>query len=64
MLSEPDFVEKKIIIVMPQKGEKISFKNDNIVLLDAESKIKFQLSCYRLFAVFIIGGFNITTGII
>lgn len=64
MLSEPDFVEKKIIIAMPQKGEKISFKNDNIVLLDAESKIKFQLSCYRLFAVFIIGGFNITTGII
>ena len=39
MLSEPDFVEKKIIIAMPQKGEKISFKNDNIVLLDAESKI-------------------------
>lgn len=64
MLSEPDFVEKKIIIAMPQKGEKISFKNDNIVLLDAESKIKFQLSCYRLFAVFIIGGFNVTTGII
>lgn len=64
MLSEPDFVEKKIIIAMPQKGEKISFKNDNIVLLDAESKIKFQLSCYRLFAIFVIGGFNITTGII
>ena len=64
MLSEPDFVEKKIIIAIPQKGEKISFKNDNIVLLDAESKIKFQLSCYRLFAVFIIGGFNVTTGII
>lgn len=64
MLSEPDFVEKKIIVAMPQRGEKISFKNDNIVLLDAESKIKFQLSCYRLFAIFVIGGFNITTGII
>ena len=50
MISEPDFVEKKIIIIaMPQKGEKISFKNDNIVLLDGESKIKFQLSCYKLF---------------
>lgn len=64
MLNEPDFVEKKIIVTMPQRGEKISFRNDNIVLLDSESKIKFQLSCYKLFAVFIIGGFNITTGII
>lgn len=64
MLTEPDFIEKKIIIVMPQKGDKISFKNDNIIVTDVENKIKFQLTCYKLFAVFIIGGFTLTTGII
>ena len=64
MLTEPDFVEKKIVIAMPQKGEKISFKNDNIIITDIEGKIKFQLTCYKLFAIFIIGGFTMTTGII
>lgn len=64
MLTEPDFVEKKIVIAMPQKGDKISFKNDNIIITDIEGKIKFQLTCYKLFAIFVIGGFTITTGII
>ena len=64
MLTEPDFVEKKIIIAMPQKGDKISFKNDNIIITDIDGKIKFQLTCYKVFAIFIIGGFTMTTGII
>lgn len=64
MLTEPDFVEKKIIIVMPQRGDKNSFKNDNIIITDINEKIKFQLTCYKLFAVFIVGGFSMTTGII
>lgn len=64
MLTEPDFIEKKIVIAMPQKGDKISFKNDNIIITDIDGKIKFQLTCYKLFAIFIIGGFTMTTGII
>ena len=64
MLSKPDFVEKKIIIVFPKNGEKITLKNDNIIVLDANNKIKFQLSCYRLFAIYIVGGFSLTTGVI
>ena len=64
MLTEPDFIEKKIIIIMPQKGDKISFKNDNIIITDIDGKIKFQLTCYKLFAIFVIGGFTLTTGII
>ena len=43
MLTEPDFVEKKIIIVMPQRGDKISFKNDNIIITDINGKIKYEL---------------------
>ncbi|MCD7780854.1 MAG: type V CRISPR-associated endonuclease Cas1 [Candidatus Gastranaerophilales bacterium] len=64
MLSEPDFKEKKIILVFSQNGDKISFKNDNIVITNSENEIKFQLSCYRLFAIFIVGGFTLTSGII
>ena len=64
MLSEPDFVEKKIILVFSQNGDKISFKNDNLIITDNEKKIKMQISCYRVFAIFIVAGTTLTTGII
>ena len=64
MLSEPDFIEKKILVVFTHNGEKISFKNDNIIVLDEEKQIKKQMSCYRLFAIFIVGGISLTSGII
>lgn len=64
MLSKLDFVEKKIIMVFTKNGDKISFKNDNFIINDNAGKIKFQISCYKIFSVFIVGGFNITTGII
>lgn len=64
MLTKPDFLEKKVIIVFTHEGDKISFKNDNVVIFDKEDKIKFQLSCYNLFALFIVGGITLTSGII
>lgn len=64
MLTEPDFLAKKVIIVFPKNGDRISFKNDNFIVTDEENKMKIQLSCYKIFAVFIVGGFTITTGII
>lgn len=64
MLNEPDFKEKKIILVFTQNGEKISFKNDNLLILDEEKNVKKQISCYRLFAIFIVGGISLTSGII
>ncbi len=64
MLTEPDFVEKKVIIAFPKNGDLISFKNDNILITDCNNKIKMQISCYRIFAVFIVGGFTLTSGII
>ena len=60
MLTEPDFIEKKIVIVMPQRGDKISFKNDNIIITDIDGKIKFQLTCYKLFAVFTVTSYRRT----
>ncbi|MDO4988675.1 MAG: type V CRISPR-associated endonuclease Cas1 [Synergistes sp.] len=64
MLTLPDFAEKKIVVVFSMNGEKISFKNDNILVTDSEGKTKMQFTCYRLFAVFIVGGFTLTTGIV
>lgn len=64
MLTEPDFVAKQIVAIFPKNGEKIQLKNDNLVITNKENKIKLQISCYKIFCLFIIGGFSITTGVI
>ena len=46
------------------RGDKISFKNDNIVITANDGKVKYQISCYLVFALFVIGDTSITTGII
>ncbi|MEK9165954.1 MAG: type V CRISPR-associated endonuclease Cas1 [Patescibacteria group bacterium] len=65
MLSLPDFKEKQILFIIPQKGgeNKIRFWNDNI-RLEVNDKPVNQLSCYKIFAVFIIGDFTITSRLI
>ncbi len=63
MLSAPDFEQKKIIVALLSHGDRLNFKNDNIVISD-ESGIKHQSSCYRLFALFIVGHATITTGLL
>ena len=42
MMSLPDFKQKQIIFALLGMGEKLSFKNDNIVITDAYGKIKHQ----------------------
>jgi len=64
MLSFPDFKEKQILFALLSHGDKLSFKNDNIVILDKEKNIKHQSSCYRLFSLFVIGHYTITTGLL
>ena len=64
MLSLPDFKEKQIILALLSHGEKLSFRNDNIVIKDKEGKIKHQSSCYRLFALFVVGHITVTTGLL
>lgn len=49
---------------MPTMGDKISYKNDNIVIKDAEGNIKYQHTCYRIFCLLVIGDCTITTGLI
>lgn len=61
MISSNDFEKKQVILVFFSEGDKISFKNDNIIVKDKTGKIKLQVSCYRLFLVFAIGNFSITS---
>jgi len=63
MLSAPDFEQKKVIVAMLSHGERMSFKNDNIIIT-GEDGIRHQSSCYRLFAVFIVGHITITSGLL
>lgn len=64
MLSFPDFKEKKIIIIFPKDGEKLSFKNDNLVVKDGDNKIVLQTTCYTILALWIMGDTVITTGLL
>jgi len=64
MMSTRDFEHKQIAFVFTTDGEKISFKNDNLIVTDKDGKIKHQSTCYRLFALFICGEFCLTSGIL
>lgn len=64
MLDRPDFEKKQIIIFIPAEGDKMSFRNDNLLIADREGKIKTQVTCYRIFLIFIVGDTTITTGLL
>ena len=61
MISVPDFEKKQIAIIFFNEGEKLAFSNDNMIVKDADGKIKFQSTCYRIFMVCAVGNFSITT---
>lgn len=63
MLSEKDFREKQVIICYTVKGHKISFKNENILIKDGDENTILQVSCHRIFSVWIIGPVSLTSGI-
>lgn len=64
MLDRPDFVKKQIIVMFANRGEKISFRNDNVIISDKDGKVKYQITCYLIFILFVVGDISITTGII
>ncbi len=63
MLTAPDFKEKQIVFAILSHGEQLSFKNDNVIIRDRKG-IKHQSSCYRLFALIIVGHITITSGLL
>lgn len=64
MLSINDFAQKQILFLATIDGQKLSFRNDNVIVKDPEGNIICQTTCYRLFAIFIIGHITITSGLI
>lgn len=64
MLTQPDFVEKRIVICNTNEKQKISFQNDNIIVKDENDKIISQNSCYKIFSLWIIGSITITSGVL
>lgn len=64
MLSAPDFKQQQIALAFLSRGDKLSFKNDNVIIKDSEGIIKHQSTCYRLFSLFIVGHAVITTGLL
>lgn len=64
MLESTDFEKKQIIFLFANRGEKLSFRNDNLLVNDKEGKIKYQVTCYRIFMVFVVGEITITSGVI
>ena len=64
MMNLPDFMEKQVVFIFTSKGERLNFANDNLVVKNREDKIVHQSTCYRLFAVFIVGNATITSGLL
>ena len=64
MITAPDFEKKQIFFVLFHEGEKMAFHNDNLVVKTSDGKIKFQITCYRLFIVYAVGHCSITSIII
>lgn len=64
MLERTDFVKKQIVFYFPTSGDKVSFRNDNLIIKDSEGKVKTQVTCYRIFLLFVVGDTTITTGIL
>lgn len=64
MLSLPDFKEKSIIICFASEGQKVAFKNDNLMIFDKEEKLVLQVTCYKIFSLWIVGHTTMTTGIL
>lgn len=64
MLSLPDFREKNIVICFAAEGQKVSFKNDNLIIKDAEENTVLQSTCHKIFSLWIVGSISITSGIL
>ena len=65
MMSLPDFSYKQAIFYFSTHDKsKLCFRADNLIIKDETGKIILQHSCYRTFALFIIGGFSLTHAII
>ena len=64
MLSEHDFKYKQLIFHIAEDGDKILIRNSNLIIKDKNDIVKYQYTCYRIFALFIVGNVSITSPLI
>ncbi|MDT8316855.1 MAG: type V CRISPR-associated endonuclease Cas1 [bacterium] len=64
MLSLPDFKEKNVVVCFATEGQKVSFKNDNLLVRDEEGNTVLQATCHKIFSLWIVGHTTITSGIL
>lgn len=64
MIGLDEYRKKQLVFVFANEGEKLSFKNDNLVVKSKDGEIKHQSTCWRISALFIVGSFTVTTGLI
>ncbi len=64
MLSLPDFMEKKMVIFYSSAGQKISSRNDNLLIKGEEGKVLLQQTCHRIFSLWIVGHTTLTSGLL
>ncbi len=63
MLSAPDFKEKQILVISSDERKGLSLRNNN-VLIKEDEKIVNQISCSKIFCIFIIWDFTISSKLI
>ncbi len=63
MLSAPDFLEKQIVVITSEQVKDLMLRNDNL-LIKENDKILNQISCFKIFCIFIIGEYNISSKLI
>lgn len=65
MLSKPDFDQKQIIFIQITESREKTFKfsNDNIVIYDG-TKISQKISLRKVFSIYIIGNFTMTSNLL
>ena len=64
MMTRPDFMAKQIILIESDSSKKLRFRNSNLILVDENNKTLLQHPCLKIFQVFIIGEFSITSVLI
>lgn len=64
MMSRPEFIEKQVIVIDSDNSKKIKFGNQNLIIMDEEKNIIIQSPVSKIFAVFVIGEFSITSVLI
>ena len=63
MLSAPDFLEKQIVVITSEQVKDLMLRNDNL-LIKEKDKILNQISCFKIFCIFIIGEYTISSKLI